>query len=73
MKIQLMRGEGGEVEEVEIEKDEFDEGEQFPMASRNVARVYKGLSAGENNCSFEDAVERHELLDAMYRENGYDA
>lgn len=71
MKIQLVQGEG-EAVDVEIEKDGFDEGDKFPLMSRNVARLYKGLAEGEINCTFEDAVERHELIDGMYRENGYE-
>jgi hypothetical protein len=38
-----------------------------------VARVYNGLAEGVINCTFEDAVERHELIDGMYKENGIDA
>ncbi|KIL84963.1 nad-binding rossmann fold oxidoreductase family protein [Fusarium avenaceum] len=58
-------------EVIEVETDEFDEGEEFGIWARNVARVYKGFSKGEVVCSFEDAVERHALLDGLYRENGY--
>ncbi|KAG4439576.1 hypothetical protein IFR05_004924 [Cadophora sp. M221] len=61
--------EGEEVQVVEAEKDEFD-GEEWGTASRNVGRLYKELSEGRINCSFEDAVERHELIDGMYKENG---
>ncbi|KAL2070662.1 hypothetical protein VTL71DRAFT_13688 [Oculimacula yallundae] len=65
----LSGGEGGEVEVVEVEKDEFDE-KEWGLPSRNVARLYKELAEGKNNCSFEDAVERHELIANMYKENG---
>lgn len=64
----LEGGEAKKVEVVEVKKDEFD-GEEWGMQSRNVARLYKGLSEGEVNCSFEDAVQRHELIEGMYREN----
>jgi predicted dehydrogenase len=69
MRIQLMEGEG-EAKDVEIERDEFDEGGKYEYPARNVGRLYKGFAEGEINCSFEDAVERHELLDGMYKENG---
>jgi hypothetical protein len=51
---------------VEVNGDEFD-GYKHP--ARNVARVYKAFKAGAINCSFEDAVERHALIEGMYREN----
>jgi hypothetical protein len=31
----------------------------------------KGLAEGRVNCSFEDAVERHEFIEGLYRDNGY--
>lgn len=68
MKIQVFNFEEDKVEDVEVEKDEFDGAFGLPVG--NVARIYRGLVKGENNCSFEDAVERHALIDGMYRENG---
>ncbi|CZT45595.1 related to dehydrogenases and related proteins [Rhynchosporium secalis] len=65
----LSGGDEDKVEVVEIEKDEFD-GEEWAQYSRNVARLYEELAEGKINCSFEDAVERHELIDGMYKENG---
>jgi hypothetical protein len=47
--------------------DEFD---GFKHPARNVGRLYKGLKNGEINCSFEDAVDRHALIEEIYRENG---
>lgn len=70
MKIEVHDFEKDTVEEVKLEKDEFD---SFGIPARNVARVYKELSEGRNNCTFEDAVERHRLLQGMYKENGIDA
>jgi hypothetical protein len=35
-----------------------------------VGRLYKGLKNEEINCSFEDAVDRHALVEEIYRENG---
>lgn len=67
-KIQIHDFEKDTVEEVQVDKDEFDEG--FGIPARNVGRLYKALADGKINCSFEDAVERHALLDAMYKENG---
>ena len=75
MKVELHTFETDVVEEVEVPKDEFDAedpGSAFSgIASRNVGRLYKGLAEGEVNCSFEDAVERHEFLEELYRQNGY--
>jgi predicted dehydrogenase len=68
MKIQVYDFEEDRVEDVVVEKDEFDKNFAGPVG--NVARVYRALVRGENNCSFEDAVERHELIDEMYKENG---
>ncbi|KUJ11056.1 oxidoreductase [Mollisia scopiformis] len=73
MKIQIHDFEKDTVEDIPLEQDEFDEGGKYGLPARNVARVYKALGEGKNNCSFEDAVERHALLDGMYRENGIDA
>ena len=67
MKIELQEGEGEKAEVVEIGGDEFD---GYAHPARNVARVYKAFAKEGINCSFEDAVERHALIEAMYRENG---
>jgi predicted dehydrogenase len=69
MKIELYDVEKDTVEEVQIPKDDFDDGYEF--AARNVGRLYRGLAKGEVNCSFEDAVLRHELLEELYQQNGY--
>lgn len=74
MKIELHTFEGDGVEEIEIPKDELDvEGKDAfgGFAARNVGRLYKGLANGEVSCSFEDAVERHEFLEELYKQNGY--
>jgi len=67
MKIQLQDGEEDKAEDIAIPGDEFD-GYKHP--ARNVARVYKHFAEGTINCTFEDAVERHALIDGMYKENG---
>lgn len=67
MKIEVQDGEGEKAEVVEVNGDEFD-GYRHP--ARNVARVYKAFKEGAINCTFEDAVERHALIERMYRENG---
>jgi predicted dehydrogenase len=66
MKIEVQEGESEKVEEVKVDGDEFD---GYGHPARNVGRVYKGLAKGEINCSFEDAVERHTLIERMYKEN----
>jgi len=57
-----------EVEEIDIGKDPFDE---FSLPVRNVARVYEAIAAGDTSmlCDFEDAVERHRLIDTLYKAN----
>jgi len=70
MKIELYDFATDAVESVDIPKDEVD-ASSFHWATRNVARVYRALAKGEVNCSFEDAVERHEFLTELFKENGY--
>lgn len=72
MKIQVFDFEKDAVEDIEIEKDEFDT-EKFGIPAKNVGRLYKAFAEGKINCSFEDAVERHAFLGAIYKENGIDA
>jgi len=60
----------GNVEKVEVEKDEWDE---LGVTARNVARLYEAFRNGETDgvASFEEAVKHHELIDGMY--NHWDA
>jgi len=69
-KIELCDFEKDTVETVQAQKDEFDE---LGIPARNVARVYNSLQKGEYKylVTFEDAVERHKLIDRLYSENGY--
>jgi len=57
------------VEVVEADKDEIDD--LVGMAARNVGRVYREFNKGNINCTFEDAVQRHEFIEKLYKENGY--
>lgn len=71
----------GKVQNVEIPRDEFDEmatPDELPhgMYSRDfgfkaIGRFYKHLATGAESCTWEDAVERHELIEELYRQNGY--
>lgn len=65
-KIEVHDFASDKVEEVRFEEDLAD----LPQAARNVGRVYKAFAEGKNNCSFEDAVEKHRLIAQMYKENG---
>lgn len=67
IKVEVHDFEGGKVEKVEVKEELGD----LPMPGRNVGRVYRELEAGQINCSFEDAVERHEFIEGLYKENGY--
>jgi predicted dehydrogenase len=70
VKIQIHDVEKGTVEEVKIEEDEVDTLlKGYGIPSKNTGRVYRELNEGRNNCSFEDAVERHEFIEEIYREN----
>jgi hypothetical protein len=56
---------------VKIEEDDVDALlEGYGIPSKNVGRRYRELSEGRNNCSFEDAAERHGFIEEIYRENG---
>jgi predicted dehydrogenase len=57
-----------EVKEIDIGKDTFD---GFNLPIRNVARVYEAIAGGDKSilCDFEDAVERHRLIDTLYKAN----
>ncbi|TVY83710.1 Galactose/lactose metabolism regulatory protein GAL80 [Lachnellula suecica] len=75
MKIELHNFAKDTAEEIEVARDELDieapEAAFGGYAARNVGRVYRGLAKGEINCSFEDAVERHEFLEELCKQNGY--
>lgn len=84
MKIELHDFATNSVKEIAIPQDEFDHNApkpgsvEFPynpdmadFASLNMGRLYKFLATGASNCSFEDAVERHEFLEELYKQNGY--
>ena len=69
--------EGNVVREVEV-KDDL-EG-VLPLKARNIARLYEAFAAGTDGekkrewyPDFEYAVKRHEVIEEMYRENGYEA
>ena len=66
MKIELHDFASDGLEEVKFE-EEFGE---LGLTARNVARVYRELKLGRNNCSFEDAVERHRLIKEVYKDSG---
>ncbi|TVY80456.1 Galactose/lactose metabolism regulatory protein GAL80 [Lachnellula suecica] len=66
LKLEVYDFESDVLEEVEV----GDDLEEVEGPAKNVGRVYRGVGEGENNCTFEDAVERHRLIAGMYRENG---
>lgn len=76
VKIEVQNGEGGDVETVEVERDAFDDlaaGEKaghFALAACNVGRLYAALKEGKLTSTFEDAVERHELIEGIQSANG---
>jgi predicted dehydrogenase len=75
-KIEIYKADDGVVSEVDLEADEF---KDVPLPARNIARVYEafaaGLDVGGNKKvwypDFEHALKRHELIEEMYRSNGF--
>jgi len=63
-KVELFDKETGMVEEVKVERDEWDE---LPVPAQNIARLYEAFRKGEWVPGFERAVERHEMLEEMWR------
>lgn len=69
MKIEVHHFKDDSLEVVDIPKDWLDE--LGGWGSANVGRVYEALEKGEINCTFEDAVARHEFIEEIYKQNGY--
>ncbi|KAF2500754.1 NAD-P-binding protein [Lophium mytilinum] len=75
-KIEICKAEDGAVVEVELGADEFG---HLPEPARNIARLYEAFAAGlgERNekrkwyPDFEYALKTHELIEGMYKENGF--
>ncbi|QDS69968.1 hypothetical protein FKW77_002865 [Venturia effusa] len=57
--------EKGTLETVSVDTDEWDE---LPRQARNVARLYEAFRKGKGDgiATFDEAVERHKMLDGMY-------
>lgn len=80
-KIELLKSDTGDLQIIDdIARDEFDEwpAGDFPynpamreFAFQNMSRVYRLLASGGSNCTWEDAVEQQNLLEELYRQNGY--
>ena len=84
MSVKVYDFQADQVEEVKWDESPF---EGLEMKVRNVAKVYeaiwrvleeaKGKAVTEEQlkkerlCSFEDAMDRHKLLDGMLKENGF--
>jgi predicted dehydrogenase len=69
MKIEVHDFEKDDVQEIVIEKDGWEN--LGGWGSANVARLYESLADGKINCTFEDAVKRHEFLEEINKLNGY--
>ncbi len=69
--IRLHDFEKDEVKDIEFLKEEFDD--MYPI-NRNVARLYEAVAAEDRAsfCTFEQAVENHRFIDALYKQNGVD-
>jgi hypothetical protein len=63
-KVELFNKETGKVEEVKVERDQWDE---LPVPAQNIARLFEAFRKGEWVPGFERAVERHEMLEDMWR------
>jgi len=67
--IRLHDFEKDEAKEIDFLREEFND--MYPI-HRNVARLYKAVAAEDPAafCTFEQAVERHRFIDALYKQNG---
>ncbi|KAI9737339.1 MAG: hypothetical protein M1834_009493 [Cirrosporium novae-zelandiae] len=76
VRLEIWKADQGEVVEVDVGADEF---EDLPLRARNIAKVYEAFAAGidgegkkrEWYPDFEYGLKRHELIETMYRENGF--
>jgi predicted dehydrogenase len=66
-KVEVVRD--GKVESFKM--GEFGEDEIDGVPFGNVSRVYRQLREGRVNCSFEEAVELHKVLEEAWKANGY--
>jgi predicted dehydrogenase len=66
--IHIHHFETDHAKEVEPLKEEFDD--LYPI-NRNVARLYEAIAAEDTAafCTFEQAVELHRFIDAIYKQN----
>ncbi|KAF2813917.1 NAD-P-binding protein [Mytilinidion resinicola] len=75
-KVEICKAEDGAVVEVDLGTDDFG---HLPEAARNIARLYEAFAAGVDEKNekrvwypdFEYALKTHELIEGMYRENGF--
>lgn len=72
LKVEVYNAQTDTVTELDVVEDEF---EKLPEKARNMARLYEAFAAaraGEDVWypDFEYGVKKHELIDAMYKENG---
>ncbi|RHZ46496.1 uncharacterized protein CDV56_103032 [Aspergillus thermomutatus] len=63
-KLELYRTESGQVEEVQVDEDEWD---SLPIPAQNIARLYEAYRKGEWYPTFDWALRRHELIDGMWK------
>ncbi|KIL89309.1 hypothetical protein FAVG1_07703 [Fusarium avenaceum] len=61
-KIRLKKYATGLIEEVPLDK-----ALDLPLVSQNVGRVYERFADGEAHPTFDDAVQRHQYLDAVFK------
>lgn len=76
LRLEICKADEGVFEEVDLGADEF---EHLPMPARNIARLYEAYAAGVDDGGrkrewypdFEYALKRHELIEEMYKANGF--
>ena len=76
--IKVLKADTGLVEEVPWE-DAVDEWKDLPLPARNIARLYEAFADGRDGKDgkeewypdLEHALGTHELIEAMYKENGF--
>lgn len=72
LKVEVYNAQTDTLTELDVVEDEF---EKLPETARNMARLYEAFAssrAGDDVWypDFDYGVEKHELIDAMYKENG---
>jgi predicted dehydrogenase len=75
VKMELFNHENEKVEEISVETDEFSK-EEVSLYGKNIARLYEAFADGkkgeeEGVLDWQDALERHQFVDEVYRKAAF--